>query len=378
MAITIYSQRFKSELDKEQLERLYLKNVSDNLEGFRNFVHEDAECPMCNVTGAHYVSEGYSKKTNKKIKQAHFAFKKADSTDAHRVFCDYYTGQDKVMDSGGDAFIKFGKDGSKVTMLIRELVCRGIEHNFFNQQDIRNMRRWFADLRESGNVVISFSPHVIKLLSASFYGRGEADKYEIEDGKQKETWFDINDEVYKSLRYKYSSFLGIDLNARENLPLNRLYSKTLTHRAYRLVLRDSGIRVFDRRELNDKYVAAMKLSTILTKHYDFLRVKFTTPLSIMNNNQLLAFSALLLFISDWDEAIASDKFFMIANAANSLLPDAGNVIGMNPFIHYEAWKIIHRVQDLAGSLPDLSNINEDFLAEKQRLTALYGLNREKN
>jgi len=50
---------------------------------------------MCNVTGAHYVSEGYSRITCKKIKQAHFAFRKSDGTDAHKVFCDYYTAQTK-------------------------------------------------------------------------------------------------------------------------------------------------------------------------------------------------------------------------------------------------------------------------------------------
>ncbi|RYM70241.1 hypothetical protein [Serratia liquefaciens] len=377
MAITVYSKRFKRELDKEQLESLYLKNVSENLDDFRRFVHEDAECPICNVTGAHYVSEGYSRITNKKVKQAHFAFRKPDDTDAHKVFCDHYAGPDKVRDSGGDAFIKFGKDGSEVTILVRELVCRGIENNIFNQTDIRNMRKWFTDLRESGNIVISYSPHVINLLRASFYSQGDTGKYEVQDDMQHKSWFNINDEVYKSLKHKYPPFFHIDLNNKENKPLMRLYSNTLARQAYRLIIKDKGIRVFDRRELNDKYVAAMQLSTTITKQYDFLRRKFTTPLSIMRNNQLLAVSALLLFVSDWDEEIAREKFNMLTNAGTSIIPDAGNVIGMNPFIHYDAWKVIHRVQDLIDSLPDLSNLDEEFQAEKQRLSELYGLNKDK-
>lgn len=377
MAITVYSKIFKRELDKEQLESLYLKNVSDSFDGFRRFVHEDAECPICNVTGAHYVSEGYSRITSKKVKQAHFAFRKPDGTDAHKIFCDHYSGPDKVRDSGSDAFIKFGKDGSKVTMLVRELVCRGIENKVFNQTDIRNMRKWFTDLRESGSIVIGFSPHVINLLRASFYGQSGSGKYEVEEGIQYESWFNINDEVYKSLRYKYPLLSNIDLDTKENNPLIRLYSNTLARQAHRLVMKDKGIRIFDRRELNDKYVAAMHLSTTITRQYDFLRRKFTTPLSIMRNNQLLAVSALLLFVSGWDEKLAMGKFNMLANASASVIPDAGNVIGMNPFIHYDAWKVIHRVQDLIDSLPDFSNLDEEFQAEKQRLSELYELNKGK-
>lgn len=376
MAITVYSKRFKSELDKEQLERLYLKNISDDLVGFRSFIHEDAECPMCNVSGAHYVSEGYSRVTSKKVKQAHFAFRKPDNTDAHKIFCDHYTGPDRVRDSAGDAFIKFGKDGSEVTVLVRELVCRGVEHNLFDQTDIRNMRKWFADLRESGNTVISYSPHVINIIRASFYSQGDADKYQIRNGIQHESWFNINDEVYKSLKYKYPPFLDIEMRTKENKPFMRLYSNTLANKAHRLIVKDKGIKVFDRRELNDKYVAAMHLSKAIIQHYDFLRRKFTTTFSIMKNNQLLAISALLLFVSDWSEEIAREKFNMLANADTSIIPDAGNVIGMNPFIHYEAWKIIHRTQDLIDSLPDFSNLDEEFQAEKQRLSELYGLNKD--
>ncbi len=239
------------------------------------------------------------------------------------------------------------------------------------------MRKWFTDLRESGNVVISYSPHVINLVRASFYSHGDSGKYEVQEGMQYESWFNINDEVYKSLKHNYPSFFNIDLNTKENNPLMRLYSNTLARQVHRLVIRDKGLRVFDRRVLNDKYVAAMHLSTTITKQYDFLRRKFTTPLSIMRNNQLLALSALLLFVSEWDEEKAIEKFNMLANAGTSTMSDAGNVIGMNPFVHYDAWKIIHRIQDLIDSLPDFSNLDEEFQAEKHRLSELYELNKAK-
>lgn len=376
MAITVYSKRFKSELDKEQLERLYIRDFTEEFRDFRNFIYEDAECPTCNVTGAYYVSEGYSRITNIKVKQAHFAFRKTDGTDAHKVFCDHYNGPDKVRDSGGEAFIKFGKDRSEATRIIREIVCRGIEHGVFSQADIRNMRQWFTDLRESGSTIITYSPHVINLIRASFYGARDTEKYEVLDGRQYEPWFDINDETYKSLKFKYPQLFNIDLNKIENNPLMRLYSNTVAKQAHRLVLKDNGIKIFDRRELNDKYISAMQLATSITKICPSLNRKFTTPLSIMRSNQLLAVSALLLFVSDWNKDIATEKLIALINAGTSSMPDAGNVIGMNPFIHYDAWKIIHRVQDLMGSLSDLSNIHEEFQVEKKRLSELYGLNKE--
>lgn len=68
VVITVYSNKIKIELNKEQLERLYLKNVSGNLDSFRGLVHEDAKCPVFNVKCAYYVSEGYSKITGEKVK----------------------------------------------------------------------------------------------------------------------------------------------------------------------------------------------------------------------------------------------------------------------------------------------------------------------
>lgn len=373
MTITIYSKSFRSELDKEQLERLYLKNVSQEIEGFKNFVYDDAECPMCNITGAYNVSEGYSKSTGKKVKQAHFAFKKTDGTDAHKVFCDHYTGSDRIKDSGGESYINFGKDGSVVTAIIRELVCRGIERNIFSQSDIRNMRKWFTDLRETGNTIISYSPHVINLLRASLYSQGESDKYEIQEGMQHETWFNINYEVYKSLKHNYPAMFGLELQTTENNPLMRLYSNTLAKQAHRLVRKDRGLYIFDRREINDKYILAMRLSREIINSNDTLRMKFSSSLSVTRNNQLLALSALLLFVSEWNEEEARNKFDLLSQGSASTMQDAGNVIGMNPFIHYDAWKVIHRIQDLINTLPDLSNLDEEFQAEKQRLSALYGI-----
>ncbi|HHN8710730.1 TPA: hypothetical protein ACP6WH_004913, partial [Escherichia coli] len=85
MAITVYSRTFKKELDMVQLLNHYSSDNALNFSDFKEFVAFDAECPICNVSGAIVVSEGYSKRTNKIVSQSHFSFRTKDGTDAHKV-----------------------------------------------------------------------------------------------------------------------------------------------------------------------------------------------------------------------------------------------------------------------------------------------------
>ncbi len=373
MAITVYSRTFKKELDIVQLENQYLLNCSQNYKSFREFVEVDAECPICNVIGANIVSEGYSATSNKKVRQAHFAFRKQDGTDAHKIFCDHYKGSDRKIDSSSDGFIKLFESGSEVTKVIREIVCRGIEQGVFNQEDIRNMRQWFTELRESGTFVVDFSPHLINLVRASFNSVKGESAYVFNEERRTKSWFNINDEVYQSLKYKYPSLMVDLVDSNNNVFLKLQSSSTFTKQAHRLVQRDRGYNVYDRRLLKDKYKSAMTLAISITKHHELLFKKLGSVSSVMGNSPLLAVSALLLFVSDWNREVAYEKFLMLCKVGKSKMPDAGNVIGMNPFIHYDAWRLIHRLKDLMESMPDFSNLDEEFNKEKQKLTALYKL-----
>lgn len=377
MAITVYSKRFKRELDKEQLERLYNENALYEHQDFREFVYTDAECPICNVSGASFVSEGYSSKTKKKVKQAHFAFRKTSGEDAHKVFCDHYKGLDPIKDSAGEAFTDLNRnDNSPITKAVREVVCRGIENNMFSQEDIRNMRQWFTELRESGTQLIDYSPHVVNLIRAAIYYRPEKRGYEFDINKKNERWFNIESEVYKSLSQKYPAII-IDLSDDKNMAfVNAIHGTTITKQAHKLIRKDKGHRVYDRRLLSDKYNDALELSLYITRRHNDLFRKFTRKSDLKKSSQLLAVSALLLFISEWDMSTAIQKFQFLVEAGQSKLPDAGNVIGMNPFIHYDAWEVVHTIKDMMSSLPDLSNIDAEYLAEKERLLMLYGMDGE--
>lgn len=373
MAITVYSRTFKKELDIVQLLNLYSSNNVLNFSDFKEFVAFDAECPICNVSGAIVVSEGYSKTTNKIVSQSHFSFRTKDGTDAHKIFCDHYNGDDKQIDSSKDGFIKLGTSGSEITSIIRELVCRGIEHEEFNQEDIRNMRRWFTELRQSGTFSVNYSPHMINLVRASMYSRKGEDTYIVDEERKNKSWFDINDEVYRSLRFKYPSLM-IDMTNKNNaIFYNLVNSATFTKQAYRLVARDRGYQVYDRRLLKDKYEATIRIAQKITRHHEFLFRKIRSLSAVKKNNPLLAVSALLLFVSDWNETTAINKFIKLCGVGKSKNNDEGNVIGLNPFIHYDAWNVIHQLKDLMVTLPDFSNLDEEFAKEKARLTELYKL-----
>lgn len=377
MAITVYSKRFKRELDKEQLERLYNENALYEHQDFRDFVYADAECPICNVSGASYVSEGYSSKTKKKVKQAHFAFRKASGEDAHKVFCDHYKGSNPIKDSAGEAFANLNrKDNSDITKAVRELVCRGIENNIFSQEDIRNMRQWFTELRESGTQLIDYSPHVVNLLRAAVYYRADKKGYDFDIKKKDEQWFNIDNEVYKSLSHKYPSVLINLFYDNNNKLVRAIQGSTITKQAHRLIRKDNGLHVYDRRLLDDKYNDALDLALYISRRHEKLARKYSRENDLKKASQLLAVAALLLFISEWDMNAAIDKFLLLVEAGQSKLADAGNVIGMNPFIHYDAWEVVHTIKDIMISLPDFSNLDAEYLAEKDRLIELYGLNEE--
>lgn len=373
MAITVYSRTFKKELDISQLLNHYSSSNILKFSDFKEFVAFDAECPICNVSGAIVVSEGYSKTTNKIVSQSHFSFRKKDGTDAHKIFCDHYNGDDKQTDSSKDGFVKLGTSGSEVTGIIRELICRGIEQEEFSQEDIRNMRQWFTELRQSGNFSVNYSPHAINLVRASMYSRKGEETYIVNEERKNKSWFDINDEVYRSLKFKYPS-LTFDMTEKNNAILYQLVnSVTFTKQVHRLVARDRGYQVYDRRLLKDKYSATIRVALKITQHHDYLIKKLRHVSAIKKSNPLLAVSALLLFVSDWNETIAISKFIKLCGAGKAQNSDEGNVIGLNPFIHYDAWNVIHQLKDLMVTLPDLSNLDDEFSKEKARLTKLYNL-----
>lgn len=222
MAITAYSKSFKRELDAEQLKRLFNDHLKDK--NFAEFVKIDIECPCCGVVGARVVNESISPISNIAVKQAHFAFKNNNGVDAHLVFCDYYSGQDSLIHVEKDSVINLSRSGNEVTEAIRKLVCSAIYNNYFNQSDIRNMRKWFYEMRSNQDILVEYSKHQLNVLRKSIIrSKRNDEKYIVDKELLKNDWFDLDEEVYESLATNFMYPYDIrDING-----LNYILSKNL-------------------------------------------------------------------------------------------------------------------------------------------------------
>jgi len=370
MTITAYSRTFKSELDAQQLESLFNEKYSSSELNFRDFVRADIECPACNVSGGHYVAEAKSLSKGNVIKQAHFAFRDSQGEDAHLRSCDFYTGPDKLNVIANDGRIDFMRSGSEATRLIGLMVCAGIEANIFTQQDLRDMRQWFLNLREQGTFTFNLNPHILQIARASLIrNKRNKDKYVVDISETKNSWFDIDNEVYQSLYFK---FPDLALSRRQNPEVWGIAFKGVATKAKSIILKDSGTITFDRSILSEKYELATKLASQIRGSHPRLRVLLGYSTSALRkSNPLMALAALILFVSDWDIAIAVKKSEEILAVKTVNDVTAGNVVGLNPFIHYSAWVIVKVLHDLQSELGYQIDFDAEFASEKERLLRQY-------
>lgn len=372
MPITAYSKTFKRELDASQLESLFNEHPISNEIAFRDFVKVDIECPACNVTGGHYVREGISLTKGHKVKQAYFAFRDIEGNDSHQPFCDFYTGPGKQNLISNEGRIDFRKSNSLITRTIARMVCNGIAKEVFTQESIRNMRQWFLDLRQNGDFTFNLNPHMVGISRASIF-RSERNntQYIVDPIASKNEWFDIDKEVYQSLYFKFP-FLKLDYQKNNHLYDIRLQS--VIKKAKSIILKDSNVITFDRAILKEKYEQATQFALYIRSQEPILKTNLTYSISaVRNNNHLMALSALLLFISEWDSTLAQEKVNFLLQNDSAIDLNAGNVIGLNPFIHYSAWIIIKELNSLQKLYGQHIDFDDEFNSEKARLSKLYNI-----
>ena len=370
MTITAYSKTFKRELDARQLKNLFDENNTDSALSFRDFVKADIECPACNVSGGHYVAEAKSQSKGNVVKQAHFAFRDSMGKDTHLPFCDFYTGSDKLNVVANDGRVDFMRSGSEATQLIGLMVCAGIEANIFSQQDIRNMRQWFLDLREQGSFIFNLNPHIVQIARASLIrNKRNREQYIVDVSETENSWFDIDNEVYQSLYFKFPE---LALDHRDNPELWGIRLKGVVTKAKSIIVKDSGTSTFDRSILSEKYQLATQVASLVRSTHPRLRVLlgYTTN-ALRSSNPLMAFAALLLFVSDWDVTVVEKKIEAILAVETVTDITAGNVVGMNPFIHYSAWILVKALHELQSELEYEVDFDAEFNSEKERLMKLY-------
>ncbi|MFW6511846.1 hypothetical protein [Acinetobacter baumannii] len=368
MAITAYSKSFKRELDVEQLKRLFNDHLKDK--NFAEFVKIDIECPCCGVVGARVVNESISPISNIAVKQAHFAFKNNNGVDAHLLFCDYYSGQDSLIHVEKDSVINLSRSGNEVTEAIRKLVCSAIYNNYFNQSDIRNMRKWFYEMRSNQDILVEYSKHQLNVLRKSITrSKRNDEKYIVDKELLKNDWFDLDEEVYESLATNFMYPYDIrDING-----LNYILSKkSIIRKAISLSKKNHGMYEFDRSRLDEKYKLATRLSLHIIDHSEFFYQKLGRSVAKARaNNPLMAYSATLLFVNDWDFK-KSCRMHLDITLSTYVDENLGNTIGLNPFIHYDAWIALSYSSKWSKRHIGF-DFETEFEKEKERLKILYGI-----
>lgn len=373
MPITAYSQRFKRELDTEQLLSLFgynlqsdpdLKNLSEKL---RDEIYRDVVCPQCGVSGAVIVSRSNSKKTNKALRQPHFRFLASDNTNAHNPLCDHYD-DDSSSKSQREQLIDFGNDKSFETKIIRELVAKGIEQKIISQQSIRDMRQWFFDTKSSNQFTMDISKEALQWtyeISSLFHHHGIQFK-------------PIHAEL-PNFDWRHAAILQFVEENRHLINIVRTrwwgYDKKVEQRALNLVKQTQGKTVFNVLALENQYRKTIELSCFIVRNLRIVERNlyfFERNLRLsIKPSTVSAFAALLLYITNWDIDEAIFKLVAIVQAPTPNDMNAGNVIGLNPFHDFASWANIMKAKEAVQYSHNGFDLDAQIEAIEQRLKKQY-------
>lgn len=354
MPKTAYSHKFQRELDPEQLLSLFgydlrsdpdLKNLSKE---WRRKIYRDLTCPECGVTGGIIVSRSKSQKDYMRqssvIRQSHFRFLASEDTvSIHHPLCDHY--DDSKPKNQKESLVNFGSDRTFETKVIRELVSRGIEQRIFSQQTIRDMRQWFFDTKVENQFKMELSEEAFQWASKLrnlFHHRGIPFKpvhAELPD-------FD----------WRHAATLQFAEENRDLISIVRTgwwgyNSKKAEQRTLKLIKLTQGATVFDVTVLAEHYQKTIELACFMKQNlYVFnqkLRFYEDQLYSDMKLTAVVAFAALLLYVSSWEFDKAVLNLIKIVNAPTPIDMNAGNVIGLNPFHDLTAWSNLMKAKEIA-------------------------------
>ncbi|RUO66265.1 hypothetical protein SAMN06297229_0238 [Pseudidiomarina planktonica] len=356
MPLTAYSRTEEREVDVNQVLNLlslrygtqYPVKSNEIPEKWRTFLRTDIECPCCFVTGVDVVQESISKTSQKVVRQGYFRF----SSPGHKPECDFAKN-----DSLGfipENLVAFGTERSNLTRVIRELVCKGIQNRAFSQKSIRDMREWFFQKKVTALLYVDLDPHLpnwLKNLHYTALPAVNSVSIPLSAKIVAMPGFDWKYAAKRVLATRHKSTL-------ETIQNKRLWLHELSTRVESLAKRYSGENVFDPTALKAEYIQSISLAKFISANYG--------PLVSANKKRngevascVLALSALLLFVKDWDLAKAADLFASISSSSESFDPDLGNVMGLNPFHDFKAWEMLKILQESGLTVPDeLSPIDE--------------------
>lgn len=153
------------------------------------------------------------------------------------------------------------------------------------------------------------------------------------------------------------------------------YDKTSDQRALRFVQKFQQQKVFDVSVLESQYKKTVELGFFTARNLRLYEGDLYRRGQIYNTGvvpaTLMAFAALLLYVSDWDVNEAISKLVMIVHAPHPIDMNAGNVIGLNPFHDFTVWSNILNARKIRDISKNGFDYDSQILAIEQRLRDQY-------
>jgi hypothetical protein len=348
MPLTAFSASRQMELDVDQLlqyladshQRGKLKSREPIPDTWKQTIHGDLECPACFVKGAEVVRASSSKVTGEAIKQAYFRF-----PGGHHPFCDFAILPPGEAPQGLVQLISTARDG--ISRAIRDLVCKGIQIGALDQVNIRGMREWFHHKKLSSQFDVNLDQQVLQWVAAVQAGAWPV-KYQPQ-------WLTVNQELLSIPGFDLGTATKVMLARRHESLLTYLFERTgmirpLVSRIAKLASDHQGQPAFDPTTLKVEYDATLALAQFISHHYEPLRRAMGRGYGAMQGSKpLMAFTALLLFLNDWNLNQAAAFFARIASYQGYVDQSLGNVMGLNPFHDYDAWSALKVIQETPAS-----------------------------
>lgn len=351
MPLTAYSISEEKELDVEQVlrtlsQRAEFKDLTsaDQIpDSVRDFLRSDLECPCCFVIGADIVKEAISRTSKRAIRQACFRF----TSPGHRPQCDYATNDSANFTP--ENLVQFGIANSNLTKAVRELVCTGIELNAFSQKTIRDMREWFFQKKAEASFRVDLDDRlpawVDKLWRIAGPSSGQLPPgVSLTAGIAAMPGFDWSMESTRILTERHKDSLNI-------IQEKKLWTHGVVDRMESLAKRHHGQIVFDPTALQAEYDQTISLARFISHNYAPIRQGGKNKTGDMASC-VLALSALILFVSNWELGRAIATVAAIAASVGHADQSLGNVMGLNPFHDYPAWSKLKRLQESGIALPE--------------------------
>ncbi|ARS55487.1 hypothetical protein BC427_04790 [Ralstonia solanacearum FJAT-91] len=361
MPITAFSKAEQRELDVEQwLAAMGAPHASarDIPEAFCAQASLDLECTACGAKGAVIVAG--SKAGSKAQRQPHFRFTSSDGSNPHHELCDYF---DEAREGTGEHLVDFSDNRSALTRAVRDLVCRGLAHGLFTQGQMRQMRLWFLQAKAAAwfrmDVTSEFLDWCTDMWGSQYGWGGHTHAFEFQpilgllsnfqwENAARAEWVRQNQRLFELAQGRSVRF---DRNA--------------VARPAALARRTQGQLVFDASSLEEQYEAALCVAKFAANYLvDGQGGEPALPLVRKHHTTwgpaariLLALSALLLYLSGWDRSAAIALFVRLR-----VLPlgdwRGGNLIGLNPFHDFDAWRLLAVARQIRAARRDARPVKD--------------------